>query len=89
MTCFHGLGSSVQDYVIYETHILKRITKFELLNSYDPNYDYMPLSLTLNLVIHTIHTQETGESKRHTWFDRSNVGPFLRNLGSLTYNNTI
>lgn len=93
MTCFHGLGSSVLDYAISNTHVLNHITNFELLDDYEFDSDQRTLSLTLNLVIHTSHMQETIESQRRTHFDRSNIDLFLkdleRDLGSLTYNNNI
>jgi len=93
MNCFHGVGSSVMDYAISDTHVLNRIRKFELLNRYEPGSDYKPLSLSLNIVMHTTHMEETHGSKRNIRFNTSNVDIFLRDLemdlGSLTYNNNI
>lgn len=90
MPCFHGLGGSVMDYAIYDTHVLNRIANFELLNGFEPNYDHRPISLSLNLGMHTTHMQETGERKRHIHLDGSKVVLFLRDLerdlGYLTYN---
>lgn len=93
MTCFHGLGSNVMDYVISEIHVLNHVTNFELLNMYELDSDHRPLSLRLNLSMRTTHMQENSESKSHIHFNKSNVDLFLRslerNLGSLTYNNNI
>lgn len=93
MTCSHGLGSNVMDYVISDIHFLKHITNFELLNGYNHDCDQRPLSLSLNLVTHTTHMQEKNERQSHIHFDRSKGDLFLRdlerNLGSLTYNNNI
>ena len=93
MNFFHGLGSSVMDYVIFDTHVLNRITNFELLNRYESDSDHIPMPLSLNLVMHTTHMQETSENKRHIHFDRSKVKLFLRDLGrdlgSMTYNRNI
>lgn len=93
ITCFHGLGSSIMDYVIFDTHVLNRITNFEQLTRYEPNSDNIPFSLSLNLVMHTTHIVDTSERKIHIHFKRSNVNLFLRDLerdlGSLTYNNNI
>jgi hypothetical protein len=36
MTCIHGLGSSVVDYVIYDIPISNQITNFDLLNDHEP-----------------------------------------------------
>lgn len=93
MTCFHGLGSSVMDQSIFDTHFLDRIKNFELLNRHEPDSNHKPLSLSPNLVMHTTHMQETNKSKRHIHFNRSNVDFLLRDLerdlDSLTYNNNI
>lgn len=55
MTYFHGLDSSFVDYVISSIHLLNCITNFELLNGYEPESDHKPLSLSLNIVMHTTH----------------------------------
>jgi hypothetical protein len=48
MTCIHGLGSSVVDYVIFDIYVSNQITTFNLLNDHEPDYDHKPLTLTLN-----------------------------------------
>jgi hypothetical protein len=37
MTCIHGIGSSVVDYVISDTPISNQIATFDLLNDHDPD----------------------------------------------------
>lgn len=93
MTYFHGLGRSVMDRVISNTLVLNCITNFEILNGFELDSDHKPLSLSLNLVMHTTHMQETSERKRNIWFDKSKANLFLRDLesdlGSLAYNSNI
>jgi hypothetical protein len=44
MTCIHGLGSSVIDYVIYDIHFSNQIATFDLLNDHQPDYNHKPLN---------------------------------------------
>jgi hypothetical protein len=55
MIIVHGLGSSVIDYVIYDIHIYNQIITRDLLNDHEPDFDHIPLTLTINFVIHKIH----------------------------------
>ena len=93
MTCFHALGSSVVDYAISDILVLNHITNFELLNGFEPDSDHRPMSLSLNLAMHTTHMQENNERKIHIHFDRSKNDMFLRDLemdlGTMNYNNNI
>jgi hypothetical protein len=36
MTCIHGLGNSVVDYVIYDILISNQIETFDILNDHEP-----------------------------------------------------
>jgi hypothetical protein len=58
MTCIHGLGSNVIDYVISNIPIYNQIVNFDILNDHDPNLDHRPLTLTLNFVIQNPHRRE-------------------------------
>ena len=93
MACFYGLGYSVVDYVISDTHALNCITSFDILSFYWFDSDQKPLYLTLNLSIHLRKMQEACEIQRHTHFDQSYTDLFLkdikRELSPLTYNNNI
>ena len=71
MTCIHGMGSNVVDYVICDTHVLNRMENFELLNEHELDSEHRPFSLTLNLVMHNIQMQKKCEIQRYTHFDRS------------------
>jgi hypothetical protein len=44
MTCIHGLGSSVVDYVIHDIPVSNQIATFDLLNHYEPDSDHKPLT---------------------------------------------
>ena len=52
MTCIHGLGSSVVDYVISDIPLYNEIINFDILNDHDPNSDHRPLIVTLNFGMH-------------------------------------
>jgi hypothetical protein len=54
MTCIHGLGSSVVDYVISDIPIYNQIVNFDLLDDHEPDSDHRPLTLTLNFSMHKI-----------------------------------
>lgn len=89
MTCIHGHGNNVVDYAISDTQVLNCLVNFDLLNDHEPNSDHIPLSLTLNLDMHTRHIQKNGENQRHIHFDKSKedlLKYLTRDLGSLTYN---
>jgi hypothetical protein len=65
MTCIHGIGSSVMDYVISDIPIYNQIVNFDLLNDHEPNSDHRPLTLTLNFVMHKIPIEENFDNQRH------------------------
>jgi hypothetical protein len=52
MTCIHGMGSSVVNYVILDIPVYNQIVNFDLLDKNEPNYDHRPLTLTLNFSMH-------------------------------------
>jgi hypothetical protein len=82
MTCIHGLGSSVMDYVIYDIPVYNQIVNFDLLNDHEPNSDHRPLTLTLNFSMHKIPIEENFDNQRHLLFDKSKVDIFLKDLNS-------
>jgi len=65
MTCIHGIGSSIIDYVIYDILLSNQNINFDLLNNHDPDSNHRPLSLTLNFVMHNKHMHENCESQIH------------------------
>ena len=93
MSCIDGLGSSVIDYVISDTHVLNCIVKLNILNDHKHDYNHRPLSLTLKLGIHINQVQKNGEIQKHIHFNKSKNDLFLqdlkRNLGYLKYNDNI
>jgi hypothetical protein len=93
MTCIHGLGSSVVDYVIYYILVSNQITTFDLLNDHEPNSDHKPLTLTLNFSMHRSTIEENSDNQRNLRFDKSKVDIFLKDLNSklnlLTYKDNI
>jgi hypothetical protein len=89
MTCIHGLGSSVLDYVISNILISKKIVNYDLLNDNEPDSDHRPLTLTLKFSMHMKTIEENSNNQRHMLFDESKVDLFLmdlnRELHLLTY----
>jgi hypothetical protein len=51
MTCIHGLGSSVMDYVMSDILVSNQIVTFDLLNDLEPDIPHIPLTLTLNFAM--------------------------------------
>jgi len=93
MTCIHGLGSSVVDYVISDIPVSNQITTFDLLNDHEPDSDHKPLTLTLKFSMHRSTIEENYDNQRNLHFDKSKVDIFLKDLNSklnlLTYKDNI
>jgi hypothetical protein len=84
MTCIHGLGSSVVDYVISVIHVSNQITTIEFLNGHEPDSSHKPLTLTLtlNFSLHRSEIEENSDNQRNLHFDKSKVDIFLKDLNS-------
>jgi hypothetical protein len=65
MTCIHGLGSSVVDYLIYDIPVSNQIATFELLNDHEPDSDHKPLTLTLKFSMHGSIIEENFDNQRN------------------------
>jgi hypothetical protein len=92
MTCIHGLGSSVVDYVIYDILVSNQITTFDLLNDHEPHCDHKPLTLTLKFSMHGSAIENNYDNQRNLRFDKSKVDMFKdlnSKLNLLTYKNNI
>jgi hypothetical protein len=93
MTCIHGIGSSVVDYVIYDIPISNQITTFDLLNDNEPHSDHKPLTLTLKFSMNRSTIEENFDNQRNFHFDKSKLDIFLKDLNSklnlLTYKDNI
>jgi exonuclease III len=68
MTCIHGLGSSVVDYVISDIPVYNQIVNFDLLNDHEPDSDHRPLTLTLNFIMHKNPLEDNSGNQRHLVF---------------------
>jgi hypothetical protein len=82
MTCIHGLGSSVVDYVIFHIPIYNQIVNFDLLDDHKLDYDHKPLTLTLNFSMHKSSIEEHSDNQRHLLFDKQKVDLFLKDLSN-------
>jgi hypothetical protein len=93
MTCIHGLGSSVVDYVISNILVSNQIATFDLLNDHEPDSNHKPLTLTVNFSMHRSAIEENSDNQRNFLFDKSKVDIFLKDLNSklnlLTYKDNI
>jgi hypothetical protein len=93
MTCIHGIGSSVVDYVISDTPVSNQITTFDLLNDHEPDSDLKPLTLTLKFSMHRSTIEENCDNQTNLCFDKSKFDIFLKDLNSklslLTYKDNI
>ena len=80
MTCIHGLGSSVVDYVISDLHLYNEITNFDILNDHELNSDHRSLLITLNFVMHRDPIEDNPYSQKKLIFDRNKKDLFLNEL---------
>ena len=93
MTCIHGLGSSVVDYVISYIPVSNQMESFDLLNDHESDSDHKPLTLTLNVSMHRSAIEDNSDNQRNLFFDKSKVDIFLKDLNNklnlLTYKDNI
>ena len=93
MTCIHGLGNKIVDYVISDIHVSNKIVTFDLLNDHELDYDHIPLTLTLNVSMQKRDIEENSNNQRQFLFYKSKVDIFLKDLNSelhlLTYKDNI
>ena len=80
MTCIHGLGISVVDYVISDLPLYNKIINFDILNDHEPNSDHRPLLITLNFVMHRVPTENNTYSQKNLIFDRNKNYLFINEL---------
>jgi hypothetical protein len=92
MTCIHGLGSSVVDYVISDIFISNQID-FDLLNDHEPHSHHKPLTLTPNVSMHRSAIEENSDNQMNLGFEKRKIDFFLEDLNSklnlLTYKDNI
>ena len=93
MTCIHGLGSSVVDYLIFDILVSNQIATSDLLNDHEPESYHKPLTLTLKFSMHRSAIEDNSDNQRNMRFDKSKVDIFLKDLNSklnpLTYKDNI
>jgi hypothetical protein len=93
MTCIHGIGSSVIDYVISDIPVSNQIQTFDLLNDHELDSDHKPLTLTLNFSMHRGAIEKNYDNQRNLRFVKRKVDIFLKDLNIklnlLTYKDNI
>ena len=82
MTCIHGFGSSMVEYVISDLPLYNEITNFDILNDHEPDSDHRPLLITLNFVMHRDPKEDNPYSQKNLIFDRNKKDLFLNELKS-------
>jgi hypothetical protein len=70
MTCIHGLGSSVVDYVISDIPVYNQIVTFDHLNDHEPDSNLIPLTLTLNFSMHMSAIEENSDNQMQLCFEK-------------------
>ena len=80
MTCIHGLGSSVVDYVISDIPLYNDIINFDILNDHEPDSDHRPLIVTLDFSIHRDPIEDDPHSQKNLNFARNKTDLFLNEL---------
>ena len=73
MTCIHGLGSSVVDYVISDLPLYNEIINFDILDDHESDSDHRPLLITLNFVMHRDPIEDNPYSQKKLIFDRNKM----------------
>ena len=80
MTCIHGLGRSVIDYVISDLPLYHEKINFDILDDHKPDSDHRPLLITLNFVMHRDPIEDNPYSQKNLIFDRNKNDLFLNEL---------
>ena len=80
MTCIHGLGSSVVDYVIFDIPIYNKLIDFNIFNDHEIDSDHKPLFITLNISMHSDPKEENYHCQRHPIFNKNKADTFLHDL---------
>ena len=70
MTCILGLGSCVVDYVIYDILIYNKLIDFNIFNDHEPDYNHIPLIITLNISMHSDPKEEKYHCQKHMIFNK-------------------
>ena len=80
MTCIHGIGSSVVDYVISDITIYNKLIAFNIFNDHEPDSDHRPLIITLNISMHSDLKEENYHCQKYLIFDKNKDDIFLHDL---------
>jgi len=80
MTCIHGLGSSMVDYVISDLPLYNEITNFDILNDHKLDSDHRHLLTILNFFMHRDPIQDNPYSQKKLIFVRNKKDLFLNEL---------
>ena len=80
MTCIHGLGSSVVDYVISDIPIYNKLIDLNIFNDHDPSSDHRPLIITRNIAMHSDPKKDNYHCQKHLIFNKNKGDIFLHDL---------
>ena len=80
MTCIHGLGSSVVDYVIFDIPLYKKLIDFNIFNDHETESYHIHLIITINIVMHNNPKDENYHFQKHPILDKNKADIFLHDL---------
>ena len=80
MTCIHGIGNIVVDYVIFDIPLYNKLIDFNIFNDHDPDSDHRYLIKTLNIPMHNFPKEENYHFQKHMIFDKNEADNFLHVL---------
>ena len=80
MTCIHGLGSSVVEYVISDIPLYNKLIYSNIFNDDDPDSDHRHLIITLNIDLHSDPKEKNYHCQKHLIFDKNKANIFLHVL---------
>ena len=69
MTCIHGLGSSVVDYVVSDISLYNDIINLDVINDHEIDSDHKPLMVTLNCDIHSDPIEDNHYNQNNLIFE--------------------
>ena len=80
MTCIHGIGNIVVDYVIFDIPLYNKLIDFNIFNDHELESDHRPLIITLNIAMHSDPKEENYHFQKQMIFDKNKADIFLHNL---------
>ena len=68
------------DYSIFDIPIYNKLIDLNIFNDHEPDSDHKPLSITLNIAMHSDPKEENYHCQKHLIFDKNKDDIFLHDL---------